>query len=747
MFKLLRHTKNAFLSVTAIIVLLFAQAVCDLTLPQYTSKIVNVGIQQGGIEHPSPKAITAESLEFIKLFMSAEETAAVESSYSEITKDNFTDKEYSKLQKEYPQLSEKTVYLRNSMTEKELQNLDSIMATPELIAYSIENGSDEMKQMQEAMIQQIPNAPADMDIKEILAVMPQEQKAEITQKINETFSQMPESIIEQSAVYFVKDEYVKLGVNTDSVQNNYIIKTGVEMLLIALFVAAASISVALISSRFSAALGRDIRKKVFSNVVGFSSNEFDKFSTASLITRSTNDIQQVQFAMVMLLRMVFYAPIMGIGGIIKVFNTNVDMVWIIGLTLAVVLTVVITMFAVVLPKFKIVQKLIDRVNLVAREILTGLNVIRAFSTEKHEEKRFDGANRDLVKLNLFVNRTMAVMMPFMMFIMNAVSILIIWEGGKQVDIGAMQVGDLMAFIQYAMHIIMSFVMISMLSVALPRAMVSANRINEIIETESSVKDSDNIKAFNQCKKGVVEFKDVSFRYPQASENVLENISFTANPGETTAVIGSTGSGKSTLVNLIPRFFDVTEGQILVDGVDIREASQHDLRSRLGIVPQKGVLFSGTIESNIKYGAPNINQGEVEEAARIAQAENFIEEKEEKYQSAIAQGGSNVSGGQKQRLAIARAIAKKPEIYIFDDSFSALDFKTDVALRKALNAKTKDSTVIIVAQRISTIMRADQIIVLDEGKIVGKGTHAELLKTCEVYSQIASSQLSKEELAQ
>ena len=507
----------------------------------------------------------------------------------------------------------------------------------------------------------------------------------------------------------------------------------------------ASILVGLIASRVGARMGQSLRKDVFRKVVSFSNGEFDKFSTASLITRSTNDIQQIQLLTVMILRMVLYAPIMAAGGIFKVFRTNVDMSWIIALAVALIVSVVAVLFVVVMPKFKVVQNMVDRLNLVSREILTGLQVIRAFSTEQYEEKRFDSANRDLTKTNLFVNRAMTFMMPLMMLIMNGIAVLIVWVGGHSINDGSMQVGDMMAFIQYTMQIIMSFLMICMISVMLPRAAVSADRVDEILTSGTLIHDPESPKDFAENASGEVVFDHVSFRYPGAEEDVLHDISFTAKPGETTAFIGSTGSGKSTLVNLIPRFYDVTEGRILIDGVDLREVSQHDLRDRLGYVPQKGVLFSGDIASNILYGNPGGGKEEMTEAAAIAQAEEFIGQKQKGYQSPIAQGGSNVSGGQKQRLSIARAIAKHPDIYIFDDSFSALDYKTDVKLRNALKDKTKDSTVMIVAQRISTILHAEQIIVLDDGKVAGKGTHRELLKNCEEYYQIASSQLSEKEL--
>lgn len=746
MLKLFKHTKNWLLPVIAIIVLLFCQAICDLTLPQYTSKIVDTGIQQGGIEDAAPEAIRESSLETLKLFMTDSQIALVDEYYTKQEIDELSSTEYNELLEKYPAIATENIYLRSKLHGEKLDELNAVFSKPDVLVYMLQmaQGGAVSGDMA-ALTTELPQLPEGVSINDYLSLIPQEQRLEMISQIDEMLAGMSESIIDQAAVLFVKNEYVEIGMDTDRIQTNYILITGAQMLVIALFVVAATILVSLLSSRLAASVGRDLRQKVFSNVVNFSNSEFDNFSTASLITRSTNDIQQVQFAMTMLMRTVFYAPIMAVGGIIKVLGTNVDMSWIIVVVVLFVLGVIVVMFTTVMPKFKKLQLLLDRVNLVAREILTGLNVIRAFSTEKHEEKRFDEANTNLTKTGLFVNRAMSGMMPLMMLAMNGVSLLIIWFGAKQIDIGAMQVGDLMAFIQYTMHIVMSFIMISMMSIMLPRAQVSAVRINEVIESESSIKDPASPKEFDPAKKGEVEFRNVTFRYPNAEDDVLSNISFVAKAGETTAIIGSTGSGKSTLVNLIPRFYDVTEGEVLVDGQDIRSVTQHQLRERIGFVPQKGVLFSGTIESNIKYGAPDISDEEMEKSARIAQATDFIEAKEDGYQDGIAQGGSNVSGGQKQRLAIARAVAKKPEIFVFDDSFSALDFKTDIALRRALKAETENSTVIIIAQRVNTILQADQILVLDEGKLVGKGTHKELMENCEVYVQIAASQLSKEEL--
>ena len=585
----------------------------------------------------------------------------------------------------------------------------------------------------------------DMNMFTILESMPQNQRDDMIKEMDKQLVDLPETMISQGAVSFVKNEYDEIGIDTGNLQTKYILTTGAKMIGITVLSMIAAISVGFLASRVGASLGRTLRSKTFEKVMRFSSKEMTEFSTASLITRSTNDIQQIQQMTVMMLRMVFFAPFMALGGIYKVLNTNTSMTWIIGVAVLGVLVIVGILFSTVMPKFKILQNLVDKLNLVTREVLTGLPVIRAFSTERFEEKRFDGVNKDLTKVNMFVNRMMSCMMPAMMLVMNAISVLIVWVGAKNIDTGAMQVGDMMAFIQYTMQIVMSFLMISMISVMLPRAAVSANRINEVLEKDIVIKDDKNTKSFDKNKKGLVEFKNVSFKYPDADEEILHDINFTAKSGETTAFIGSTGSGKSTLINLIPRFHDVTEGEIKVDGVDIRNVSLHDLREIIGYVPQKGILFSGTIDSNLRYGKKDASEEEIKKAAEIAQSIDFINEKEDKFNSEISQGGSNVSGGQKQRLSIARAIAKDPEIFIFDDSFSALDFKTDAKLRKALKTETKDSTVLIVAQRISTIIDADQIVVLDEGRIVGIGTHKELLKNCEIYKEIALSQLSKEEL--
>lgn len=711
LFKFLRPYGGAVLAILCVLVV---QAYCDLSLPTYTSDIVNVGLQQKGIEEKVPEVIGEEDLNQLLLFVPSEKQETVKEAYetgpapSEAYEGNVL--EISGEVKE---------------DEGRMEELSEILGKPMLLCSGFASGSEfspEMGMQMEAS-----------------------QREAIVKEIEEQLSAMPETMVEQSAAVYIGNVYEKLGIDLDRWETEYILSTGAKMLALALLGMLASILVGLIASRVGARMGQSLRKDVFRKVVSFSNGEFDKFSTASLITRSTNDIQQIQLLTVMILRMVLYAPIMAAGGIFKVFRTNVDMSWIIALAVALIVSVVAVLFVVVMPKFKVVQNMVDRLNLVSREILTGLQVIRAFSTEQYEEKRFDSANRDLTKTNLFVNRAMTFMMPLMMLIMNGIAVLIVWVGGHSINDGSMQVGDMMAFIQYTMQIIMSFLMICMISVMLPRAAVSADRVDEILTSGTLIHDPESPKDFAENAAGEVVFDHVSFRYPGAEEDVLHDISFTAKPGETTAFIGSTGSGKSTLVNLIPRFYDVTEGRILIDGVDLREVSQHDLRDRLGYVPQKGVLFSGDIASNILYGNPGGGKEEMTEAAVIAQAEEFIGQKQKGYQSPIAQGGSNVSGGQKQRLSIARAIAKHPDIYIFDDSFSALDYKTDVKLRNALKDKTKDSTVMIVAQRISTILHAEQIIVLDDGKVAGKGTHRELLKNCEEYYQIASSQLSEKEL--
>jgi ATP-binding cassette subfamily B protein len=717
------------------------------------SNIVNVGIQQGGVENAVPQVIRKSEFDKLKLFMNEDDKKKVQDNYLLLDKKNLSQSELDNYLKEYPQLDKEPLYKLNTNDKNTISELNTIFGKPILIVEEIEKGGiSALTSITPGTAQRtlegkvLTRLPSNTDPFAVISKMPQEQIKAMNGKIDEKFKNMPDSMITQSAVTFLNNEYKTIGINTDKLQSNYILTEGFKMLLLSLVSMAATVIVGLLAARVAAGLGRNLRKKVFRKVISFSNAEFDKFSTASLITRSTNDIQQVQTLMVMLLRIVFYAPILGIGGVIKVINTDVSMGWIIAVAVIAVLTLVIVLFSIAIPKFKSVQKLVDKINLVTRESLIGMLVIRAFNNQRYEENKFEKANQDLTRTNLFISRLMALMMPMMMFIMNVISLLIIWVGAHQVDAGKMQVGNMMAFMQYTMQIIMAFLMISMVSIMLPRASVSAQRIAEVLDTEVIISDLKESKKFSSEKKGYVEFRNVSSRYPGAEEDVLSNINFTAKPGETTAFIGSTGSGKTTLINLIPRFYDVTNGEILVDGTDIREVSQQELREKIGYVPQKGILFSGTIESNIKYGKKDATKEELINAAEIAQAMEFISSKPENFNTEISQGGNNVSGGQKQRLSIARALAKKPEIFIFDDSFSALDFKTDAALRRALNSEISGSTVMIVAQRISTIMNADKIIVLDEGKIVGTGTHKELMENCEVYRQIALSQLSKEELS-
>lgn len=744
MLNLLKHLKPFVGSMILTIVLLFVQAICDLSLPDYMSNIVNVGIQQGGVENAVPKVIKSSEMKKLFIFMNDDEKNIVEDNYTLLDKDNLTTDDYNKYVKDYPELKNESIYKLNAK-EDEIEKLNDIFGKPMLIVSMLESqGLGGIPGMDNMIPQGMDSSSIDQF--EMLSMMPQEQIDSMLSNVDEKLSDMPESMITQAATSYVKEQYKEIGINTDKLQSNYVIIAGIKMVGIALISMAATVVVSFIAARVAAALGRNLRKDVFNKVVRFSNAEFDEFSTASLITRTTNDIQQIIMLIVMGLRIVFYAPILGVGGVIKVINTGASMGWVIGVAVISILLLVIVLFSFAMPKFKSVQKLVDRLNLVTRESLTGMLVIRAFSTQKYEEEKFEIANKNLTRTNLFVNRIMTVMMPLMMFIMNAITLLIVWVGSHRIDEGIMQVGTMMAFMQYTMQIIMAFLMISMVSVILPRAMVSAQRVSEVLKVDVAVKDAEKLQRFNDDEKGTIEFKNVSFRYPGADEDVINNISFKACPGETTAFIGSTGSGKSTLINLIPRFYDATEGEILIDGVNVKNVSQYDLREKIGFIPQKGLLFSGTIESNLKYGGDHISDEDMIKASKIAQAMEFINSKEEGFNTEIAQGGTNVSGGQKQRLAIARAIAKKPEIFIFDDSFSALDFKTDAKLRKAINTELKDSTLLIVAQRISTIMNANQIIVLDEGKVVGKGTHKELMENCEVYQQIALSQLSKEELS-
>lgn len=727
MLKILKNLKQSWMSVLIIVALLCVQAAVDLELPNYTSKIVNTGIQAGGIEYAVPETVSPEDMDAILLLSNDDE----------------------KILENYTTDNSDGNYVIKDLKENEKEELEQIMIKPIIISRTVQK--EEMaNKIKEQILTNVPDEQKEMlqnmSIIDILKTMPEEQLNQMFGESTKQIDEMQDSIKSQAAVAYVKEIYKDAGVDTDKLQINYIIIAGLKMLVLAAISMASGITIMMLSSRVGAKMAKTLREKIFNKVLKFSTKELREFSTASLITRSTNDVQQIQQLLAMLFRTVVYAPIIGIGGVIKVIHqSNTSMAWIIGAAVITILVVVAILFAIAMPKFKKLQDLIDKLNGVAREILTGKSVIRAFNTEEREEQRFDNANTDLTKANIFVNRTMSIMMPMLMLIMNGVSILIIWVGGHNIDNGVMQVGDMLAFIQYAMQIVMSFLMISMISIMLPRASVSANRITEILETEPSIKDKETTKKLDSSKKGLVEFKNVSFRYPDADTEILEDINFTAESGKTTAIIGSTGSGKSTVVNLIPRFYDVTGGELLVDGVNVKDLSQKELRDAIGFVPQKGVLFSGTIESNIKYSDESMSDEKMIEAAEIAQATEFIEGKEDKYKSEIAQGGSNVSGGQKQRLSIARAVAKDPEIFVFDDSFSALDFKTDAALREALAQRTNNKTNIIVAQRISTILNADKIIVLDDGKIVGQGTHEELFENNETYREIALSQLSEEEL--
>ncbi len=710
MGKILKYLSEHKSIIFAIFLLLIVQAYCDLSLPQYMSDIVDVGIQQSGIEYAVPEKMRQETMENLCLFMSEGDAAKLRESYQKLSDGN----------------------LELTLRDKEdLQELEELLGMPMVVMSSITEQTG-----------------MDMDALKALidsGQMTREQILQSEAQAEEKMGDMSESIISQRARLAVREEYEALGYHMEDYQNRYMLRTGGKMLAMAVLMTLASIVVGLFASRVSAKIGMDLRGRVYQKVVSFSNSEIEQFSTASLITRSTNDIQQVQMVCVLLLRMILYAPIIGIGGVVKVIGTKTGMGWIIGVAVGSIILLVGILMSVTMPRFKKMQTLVDRLNLVSREILTGVPVIRAFSRERFEEKRFAGANRDLMKTQLFTSRVMSLMMPAMMLIMNSITVLIVWFGSKGVDLGNLQVGDMMAFITYTMQIVMAFLMITMISVMLPRAGVAANRIEEVIQTKATILDPEQPEDEREGDwHGEVSFEDVSFRYPGAEEDALCHISFLAKPGRTTAIIGSTGCGKSTLLNLIPRFYDVTSGKIMVDGVDIRKMSQKKLRSLIGYVPQKGVLFSGTIASNIQF-AGNVSDVQMREAAQIAQAEDFINEKEDQFESPIAQGGTNVSGGQKQRLSIARAIAKNPKVFLFDDSFSALDYKTDVTLRKALQEKTADAAVIIVAQRISTILHADQIIVLEDGSVAGIGTHEELLKSCETYQEIARSQLSEQEL--
>ncbi|PKO00061.1 MAG: ABC transporter [Chloroflexi bacterium HGW-Chloroflexi-4] len=745
MLRLFKYLKPYALSILIAIGLLFAQAMADLALPNYMSDIVNVGIQQGGVENAVPAAIRSSEMDKLLIFMTPEEKAVVLTDYTLV---DSTSADYDNYLEKYPLLATESIYVLNEIDADEINRLNPITGKSLLVVSMIEAAvKDPVKAA--AMSSSgfdLSKIPTGMDVFTLLPQLPAEQLAAMTSTVSEKFSAMTESMLNQSAAPVIRAEYEALGVEASKLQTAYILRIGGLMLLLTLATVLCTIAVGLLSARAAAGVSRDIRRDVFAKVEGFSKAEFEKFSTASLITRSTNDITQIQMVIIMIIRMVFYAPIIGVGAVVHAVNKSPSMTWIIALAVGILLVIILTVFTIALPRFKKIQSLIDRLNLVTRESLSGIMVIRAFNTQQFEAERFDKANTDLTENSLFVNRIMVVLMPIMMLIMNGLSVLIIWVGAHQVANSALQVGDMMAFMQYAMQVVFSFLMLSMMFIILPRASVSAARVAEVLAVEPTIVDPKEPKSFDTKTNGLVEFRDVSFRYPNAEEDVICGISFTAKPGETTAIIGSTGSGKSTVINLIPRFFDVTAGSILVDGVDIRDVRQSDLREKIGYVPQKGMLFSGTIESNLRYADENADEETLKKVISIAQAEEFVNAKEEGLQTEISQGGTNVSGGQKQRLAIARALVKHPPIYIFDDALSALDFKTDSALRRALKKETGKSTMIIVTQRVSTIKTAEQIIVVDEGKIVGKGTHQQLMKDCETYREIATSQLSKEELA-
>lgn len=747
MLRLSRYARPFALFFVVSIGLLFLQALADLSLPFYTGNIVNVGIQQGGIEDAVPTAIREIQMERLLLFMDEDEGAAVLDAFTLVDAESASEE----TREMYPTVETEPIYLLEDTSEATITALNPIMGQAWLVVYGIEQAIANPDSLpQGATPEQLPfdlaALPEGVDVFGLIAAMPQGIRDNLLGQMNESLAALPESMTVQAAVQAVKAEYEALGVDTGALQNNYVINTGLTMLAISLFSGVCTVAVGYLAAQTAAGMSRNLRGDLFRKVMSFSNLEFDKFSVSSLITRTTNDITQLQMLMVMLIRMVFYAPILAIGGIIMALRTDASMWWTIALAVGALLTLMTVMFTLVLPKFRIIQNLTDRLNQVARENLSGMMVIRAFNTQKFEEKRFDTANVELTDANLFVSRAMAALMPFMMLIMNLTTLLIIWVGARQVAAASMQVGDMIAFMQYAMQVVMSFLMMSIMFIMVPRAAVSADRIADVLETEPSIHDPEKKKTFPEPFKATVEFRNVSFRYPGAEEDVLHNLNFTAEPGQTTAIIGSTGSGKSTLVNLIPRFYDVTEGGILIDGIDIRNVAQRELHEKIGFNPQQAMLFLGTIDSNLRYADEHASEEDLSLAAEIAQAANFIAEKPEGLETEIAQGGANVSGGQRQRLAIARSLVKNPPIYIFDDSFSALDYKTDAALRRALRERTLFSTVLIVSQRVSTIKNAEQIIVLDQGRIVGKGTHAELMATCDVYREIAESQLSMEELA-
>jgi ATP-binding cassette subfamily B protein len=746
MLRLLKYLKPYWLLIVLDIGLLFVQANADLALPDYMSRIVNVGIQQGGISDAVPEAILVSQMDRLFLFMSAEDQAVVLAAYTRVDQNS---PEFSQYVKIYPALADEPIYVLDDLDRSQREAINAIMTGPQAIFYTlIQVMADPEKAagMGHQLGFDLSGMPTGTDAFAMLSSLPDSQRAMVTQAIDEQLNTAKVNMIDQAAVMAVKAEYEALEMDLASIQTQYILQVGVVMLLITLVSGMCAVGVGLLSARTAAGMSRDVRRGLFGRVGSFSGAEVDKFSTASLITRTTNDITQVQMVVIMVMRIVFYAPIIAIGGIIRAMGTASSMWWIIALTVMVLLGLIVVVFSIALPKFKIIQKLIDRLNLVTRETLSGMMVIRAFHMQAHEEQRFDQANQDLTATMLFISRILVVLLPLMMLIMNGAMLLIIWVGSHAVARAQIQVGDMMAFMQYTMQIVFAFLMLSMMFIILPRAAVSGDRIADVLETEPSIKDADQPNALPAPFQGTIEFRNVSFRYPGAEEDILQDINFTALPGQTTAFLGTTGSGKSTIVSLIPRFYDVAGGGIYIDGVDIRQVRQQDLRDKIGYVPQKSSLFSGTIESNLRYADDNASEETLRLAVEIAQASDFIEEREAGYQAEISQGGTNVSGGQKQRLAIARALVKQPPIYIFDDSFSALDYKTDAALRKALKEQTGASTLLIVTQRVATIKNAEQIIVLDEGRIVGKGTHQKLMQDCGVYQEIALSQLTKEELS-
>ncbi len=746
MLKLSKYIKPYLLSVIAAILLLFIMANADLALPDYLSRIVNIGIQQSGIETAVPRAIRQSQLERLALFLEPDEQNLIFDAYQLIDPetDDITD-----LVDEVPGLAEERVYILRDLPDDQLEIIEPIMARGLVILHGLIMMSENPEQAIEIM-GELPIDPAQippgMDFLTMLEMAPQAQLTQIRERVNQQIVEFPQTLIDQVAAEAIRTEYQALGIDLGQIQTSYIIQTGGIMLLLSVLAGVTSVSVSLLAARTSAAVARDVRKDVFSKVESLSSQEYNQFSTASLITRATNDVTQIQQMLFMIIRLAFFAPILGIGGIIRAVDKSPNMWWIIALAVGLLLLLIVVVFFIVTPKFKLIQQLIDRLNLVTRENLSGMMVIRAFNKQDFEEDRFDQANRELVDVGLFLNRIMAAVMPIMMLIMNGLSVLIIWVGAGQIAASTLQVGDMIAFLQYSMQIMFAFLMLSMLFIFLPRAFVSGDRIAEVLTTKNIIKDPPQPKPLPQPNRGKIEFKDVFFRYPDAENYVLKDVSFTALPGEVTAIIGSTGCGKSTMVNLIPRFYDVSQGNVLVDGIDVRDVRQHDLREIIGYTPQTGVLFTGTVESNLRFADQQATEETLQESLEVAQATDFVFENPEGLQSTISQGGTNVSGGQKQRLSIARALVKRPPIFIFDDSFSALDFKTDAALRKALKEKTGESTVLLVTQRVATVKSADQIIVLDNGEVVGKGTHHTLMETCQTYQEIATSQLSKEELA-